>query len=203
MTVTADPNWPEIQAELLPGQTAADRPDLISHVFKAKVAAIMVDIKKGALGVSVAHIFTIEFQKRGLPHMHLIIFLQHDSKLRTADDVDSILSAQLPDPYTQPELYHLVVKYMVHGPCGAYNPDSPCMVNGECSKNFPKHTESTPLSLMTLTVARNDPTMGGLQKWESKLWTTGGLCLTHLGSFGNICKGNPNSLREQLSLKTS
>jgi hypothetical protein len=44
MTVTADPNWPEIQAELLPGQTAADRPDLASHVFRAKVAAILSSI---------------------------------------------------------------------------------------------------------------------------------------------------------------
>jgi hypothetical protein len=33
MTVTADSNWLEIQAELLPGQTAADRPDLVSRVF--------------------------------------------------------------------------------------------------------------------------------------------------------------------------
>jgi hypothetical protein len=46
MTVTADPNWPEIQVEFLLGQTAADRPDLVSCVFKAKVAAIMIDIKK-------------------------------------------------------------------------------------------------------------------------------------------------------------
>jgi hypothetical protein len=69
MTVTADPNWSEIQVELLPGQTAVDRPDLVSHVFGAKVAAIIDDIKKGALGVSVAHVFTIEFQKRSLPYM--------------------------------------------------------------------------------------------------------------------------------------
>jgi hypothetical protein len=92
--------------------------------------------------------------------MYLIIFLQHDSKLRTADDVDSLLSTQLPDPYTEPKLYRLVVKYMVHDPCGAYNPDSLCMVNGKCSKNFPKaYKEYTTLS----DVARRDPTMGGLQ----------------------------------------
>jgi hypothetical protein len=46
----------------------------------------MDDIKKGALGVSVAHVFTIEFQKRGLPHIHLIIFLHYDSKLKTPED---------------------------------------------------------------------------------------------------------------------
>jgi hypothetical protein len=113
MIVTADPNWSEIQAELLPRQTAADRSDPVSHVFRAKIAAIMDDIKKGALGVSVAHVFTIEFQKRGLPHMHLIIFLHHDSKLKTPEDINSLLSAELPDPDTEPELYHLVVKYMV------------------------------------------------------------------------------------------
>jgi hypothetical protein len=147
MTVTADPNWPEIQAELLPEQTAADRSDLASHVFRAKVAAILDNIKKGALGVSVAHVFTIEFQKGGLLHMHLIIFLDHDSKLRMPEDIDSLISAELPDPDTQPELYHLVVKHMVHGPCGVLNPNAPCMVDGKCSKNFPKaFIEHTTLS---------------------------------------------------------
>ncbi|KDR83322.1 hypothetical protein GALMADRAFT_56741 [Galerina marginata CBS 339.88] len=33
LTMTANPNWPEIQRELLPGQTVADCPDLVSQVF--------------------------------------------------------------------------------------------------------------------------------------------------------------------------
>jgi hypothetical protein len=33
LTMTANPNWPEIKEALLPGQTAADRPDLVVCVF--------------------------------------------------------------------------------------------------------------------------------------------------------------------------
>ncbi|GJT62834.1 putative reverse transcriptase domain-containing protein [Tanacetum coccineum] len=36
-TMTCNPNWPEIQTELLPGQAALDRPDLVSRVFRAKL----------------------------------------------------------------------------------------------------------------------------------------------------------------------
>jgi hypothetical protein len=34
ITMTTNPNWPEISNALLPGQTAADRPDLIARVFR-------------------------------------------------------------------------------------------------------------------------------------------------------------------------
>src|SRR5436190_1424376 len=36
ITVTCNPNWPEIKEALLPGQTAQDRPELISRVFNMK-----------------------------------------------------------------------------------------------------------------------------------------------------------------------
>ena len=40
ITVTCNPNWPEIQENLLPGQTAHDRPDITARVFKLKVDAV-------------------------------------------------------------------------------------------------------------------------------------------------------------------
>ena len=37
ITFTCNPTWPEIQAELLPNQSAVDRPDLTARVFNLKV----------------------------------------------------------------------------------------------------------------------------------------------------------------------
>jgi len=43
-----------------------------------------------------------------------------------------------PDPVTQPLLFETVKKCMVHGLYGALNPRSPCIVDGKCSKGYPK-----------------------------------------------------------------
>ena len=59
-------------------------------------------------------------------------------KPRTAEDVDRLVSAEIPDPITQPELYRLVETHMIHGPCGHLNPECSCMEHGQCSKNYPK-----------------------------------------------------------------
>ncbi len=139
LTMTANANWPEVTRELLPGQTAADRPDLVARVFQLKKKALLQEIfKDGIFGRAVAQVYTIEFQKRGLPHMHLLIFLDRRDKLLDPAAVDSVIRATWPDPVTEPVLFNAVKSLMVHGPCGALNPDERCMENGKCSKGFPK-----------------------------------------------------------------
>ena len=32
---------------------------------------------------------------------------------------------------------------MMHGPCGEANPECPCMVNGKCTKYYPRHYTNT------------------------------------------------------------
>ncbi|KIK79948.1 hypothetical protein PAXRUDRAFT_159919, partial [Paxillus rubicundulus Ve08.2h10] len=87
LMMTANPQWPEVLEALLPGQTPADCPDLVTCVFHLKVKALLEDIyTQGVLGHAVAKVYTIEFQKHGLPHMHFIIFLAPESKLRTPED---------------------------------------------------------------------------------------------------------------------
>jgi Helitron helicase-like domain at N-terminus len=76
LTMTANPAWPEIQDALLPGQTLADRPNVVVCAFYAKQKQIIKDIENVIFGTAITYLFTIEFQKRGLPHMHCIIFLE-------------------------------------------------------------------------------------------------------------------------------
>ena len=136
VTMTANPTWPEIEAELLHGQTANERPDLVVRVFHAKLKSLLHEITHNALGDWAAHLYTIEFQKRGLPHAHIIIFLKPHAKLRTPEDIDSLMSSEFPTE--NQELLELIQRLMVHTPCDGQNSTAPCMVNGTCSKGFPK-----------------------------------------------------------------
>lgn len=86
----------------------------------------------------------IEFQKRGLPHAHIITWLTRDTTEPTSNLIDSFIQVEIPDPQTDPLGYALVSEHMIHGPCGTLNLSYPCMKNGSCSKFFPKsfRTES-------------------------------------------------------------
>jgi hypothetical protein len=139
ITMTANPNWDEINRELFPGQTSYDRPDIVARVFKLKKQELIDDIyKRNIFGRVPAYVYVIEFQKRGLPHVHLLVVLEENNRLRTPADINSCISAQWPDPETQPLLFETVKLTMVHGPCGNINPSAPCMQNGKCTKGYPK-----------------------------------------------------------------
>ncbi|RZB57296.1 hypothetical protein D0Y65_046101 [Glycine soja] len=82
ITLTCNPNWPEIHRLLNPlNLKAADRPDIISRVFKLKYEQMLMDLTKNhMLGKVIAYMYTIEFKKRRLPHVHLLLFLHPDNK---------------------------------------------------------------------------------------------------------------------------
>ena len=144
ITKTCNPMWKEIQDELLDGQKAEDRPDLVSRVFQMRLEKFEKDIlEDGIFGARIANMHVIEFQKRGLPHAHLLIILQERHSIKTADHVDKIVCAEIPphpliieDPNEEEQtrkrdqaerLRNIVLKIMVHGPCGKEKPNAPCM----------------------------------------------------------------------------
>ncbi|XP_040362560.1 uncharacterized protein LOC112168203 isoform X2 [Rosa chinensis] len=141
ITFTCNVKWIEIQRyfQSKPKYRVEDRPDIISRIFKIKLQDMITYIKSGEpFGEVEAYVHTIEFQKRGLPHAHMLFWLKKEYKCYTAIDVDSIISAELPDKNTNPELFNIVSQFMIHGPCGQLNLKSSCMRNGKCSKFFPK-----------------------------------------------------------------
>jgi hypothetical protein len=141
LTFTCNPHWKEIQDELLPGQTAIDRPDLCSRIFNLKLAELIKDLRcDKVLGSILAMIYTIEFQKRGLPHAHFLITVDNENKPRSSDDFDQRVCAEIPDPIEDPQLYETVTKCMLHGPCHVLQENSPCWdkENRCCTKKFPR-----------------------------------------------------------------
>lgn len=48
------------------------------------------------LGKVIGRIHVIEFQKRGLPHAHMLLCLDDADKIRTPDDIDRVVWAEIP-----------------------------------------------------------------------------------------------------------
>ncbi|XP_019179625.1 PREDICTED: uncharacterized protein LOC109174851 [Ipomoea nil] len=127
ITFTCNPKWPEIERFLQPRKLKAeDRPDIICRVFKMKLNALIKEIQK-------ENIFGV-----GLPHAHILIFLSKSNSYPNPKDIDVIISIEIPSQLCDPEYYKAIDEFMIHGPCGAARKNSPCMVNGKCSKFFPK-----------------------------------------------------------------
>ncbi|XP_062075050.1 uncharacterized protein LOC133779064 [Humulus lupulus] len=141
LTFTCNPKWPEINymIHLIGQKDDNNQADIICRVFEIKLFQLMHDLKKEQLfGKIIACIYTIEFQKRGLPHAHILLFLHSTLKNPSADHIDNIISAEIPDLNVDPDGYNAVNKFMIHGPCGKLNSNSPCMMQDRCTKHFPK-----------------------------------------------------------------
>ncbi|XP_050897815.1 uncharacterized protein LOC127104687 [Lathyrus oleraceus] len=110
LTMTCNPSWSEITSELLPFQTPQDRPDLLTRIFRSKFEKLKDDvINKGVLGKVKSYMYVTEFQKRGLPHVHMLLVLESNDKLRDPKDYDSMVRAEIPKLECEPQLHEAVV----------------------------------------------------------------------------------------------
>lgn len=77
ITFTCNPQWIEIKQELYPGQSPIDRHDITARVFRQKLKSLMdFIVKHNVFGETRCWMYSVEWQKRVLPHAHkLIIFL--------------------------------------------------------------------------------------------------------------------------------
>ncbi|XP_074313659.1 uncharacterized protein LOC141648846 [Silene latifolia] len=142
VTMTCNAGWPEIKELLAPGEEAQNRPDLVARVFRAKLLALKKQIvEKQIFGEVVAYVYVVEFQKRGLPHVHFLIILKDGYRLKCPADFDKFVCAEIPTT-ANPGLRKSVLKHMMHGPCGQVNPECSCMKHrktfGKCKYEYPK-----------------------------------------------------------------
>lgn len=54
------------------------------------------------------------------------------------DQIDIIISAEIPDPIEDPITHQIIKKLMIYGPCGFGPKFVESIVNGKCNKYFPK-----------------------------------------------------------------
>jgi len=147
ITFTANPKWEEIEHKLLPHQSASDRPDLVARVFNLKVQDLLNQIRhKEVFGPWLGWVWTIEYQKWGLPHLHLLVFLKTDHHFLTAVNVDRFISAEIPtgSDAMSHELRGIIQSTMVHTHCVGGNEKALCMeglnplTTQTCRKGFPR-----------------------------------------------------------------
>ncbi len=77
----------------------------------------------------------VEWQKRGLPHENILIWLY--GKI-TSNEIDNVICAEIPNADVDKDLCEVETNNMIHGPCCTLNPNSPCMINGKCCKRYPR-----------------------------------------------------------------
>jgi hypothetical protein len=144
ITVTCNPHWAEITRALPAGGKWKDHPDVVSRAFMLRLKSIVNDFKVGCIfGALKAYVYRIEWQARGLPHAHMLLILEH--KIMSTRQIDSIVSAEVPDPVGSPVLHALVTKHMLHPSCDvmlrAQRAGCRLKPNGEvcdCMRRFPK-----------------------------------------------------------------
>ena len=139
ITFTCNPHWQEMKDAREPGLGNETVPDIVARVFQQKLHELLEDlIQRKVLGKPAAHAYVIEFQKRGLPHAHILI-MEPEDKITSADHVDQCIRAYIPDRTSEPELHRIVTTHMMHGVCNTgqhaicHDPKSKT-----CSKDFPK-----------------------------------------------------------------
>ena len=111
--MTFNPMWYEIQSNLLEGETAIDRPDLVHRIFYLKVKELVNYIReKNVLGDHIAMVVVMEYQKRGLSHAHAILWKDNRTSPKNPLNVDHIV--QLPGPFAHPNLYKAFSQYLMN-----------------------------------------------------------------------------------------
>jgi Helitron helicase-like domain at N-terminus len=140
VTVTASPSW-EFMRDLLDGQRADDRPDVVVRAFDIVRQQVTLDLEAGvycpadAKATADYYAVATELQKRGLPHFHSVH--HYPGRSWSARQVDEVSWTHVPtdaDERRFPGVRALVLQFMLHSHserCGFYR-------TGHCCWRYPQ-----------------------------------------------------------------
>lgn len=101
----------------------------------------MGQVKKGT------HV--IEFQKKGLLHIHILLILDDHDKFQNAADVSTVVFAHILDQNKDLILHDMIIKHIIYGKCDI-NPNAVCLhlhtkiYTNKFPKSFQEKTEWLP-----------------------------------------------------------
>ena len=167
ITLTCNTEWPEIKDRLFYGQTAFDRPDVTTQVFKARLTAFLHNLRNGkyfrlenerrSQHTIEYEMMCIEYQHRGLPHAHLVVRLSNmpdekdqEGQLRwIKKHIHSCAPRQHDCDYFTEARRDLVRHHMLHTCSNAANG---CLKDGKCKRRYD-----------TLVLNQGEPSFGKMQ----------------------------------------
>ena len=115
------------------------------RMFDKRVEALFRDLilsPAEPLGRVVDFFYRVEFQHRGSPHIHCLIWVdgapvfEEDDDQTVLDFVSKYITAQLPDPHSQPDLYKKVTEVQTHSKNHSRTCFKSC--SSGCRFGFPK-----------------------------------------------------------------
>jgi hypothetical protein len=116
-------------------------------VFRAKLKDLINQIRNSEVfGIVPTLIYTVKYQKKGLPHAHIIIFLAGGHTFSEPETIDNLIRAELPNRALDPDgsLTEIVKQVMVHNLYKPLKPRAICIKKAHtnapltCFKRFPK-----------------------------------------------------------------
>ena len=94
--MTCNLAWPEIQSQLLKGQNHTDIPIVITRIFHQKLSLLIQILKIifSNAGKVIYCIWSVKFQKCGLPHIHILI--KYTCDWIEPHEINQVVSTELP-----------------------------------------------------------------------------------------------------------
>ncbi|KAL6419264.1 hypothetical protein ACFW04_013994 [Cataglyphis niger] len=114
MAIVSKFGKPDLFITMIYPKWPSDRPDICVRVFNIKKDYLNdLIVKQQFFGEVVVFVYVIEFQKRCLLHVHMLITLKYNFKITTPQIIDKYISAEIPDPCENGILHDILIIIML------------------------------------------------------------------------------------------